>query len=65
MSLLYEKNLKMLPKTNIVLPFNRQYFRDEAQYDSYSTILVLRCKIMQHSTGGKYNTDGKHNFKYW
>ena len=29
--LLYEKNLKMLPKTNIVLPFNRKYFRDAIQ----------------------------------
>ena len=28
MSLLFEKNLQMLPKTNIVLPFNGQYFRD-------------------------------------
>ena len=31
MSLLYEKNLNMLPKINTALPFNRQYFSNVAQ----------------------------------
>ena len=31
MSLLCEKNLKMLLKTNIILPFNRRYFSNTAQ----------------------------------
>ena len=33
----------------------------EMQYNSYNTILVLWCKIMQHNTGRKHNTGSKHN----
>ena len=34
----------------------------ETQYNSYNTIPVLWCKIMQLKTGGKYKTGSKHNF---
>ena len=51
MSLICEKNLKMLPKINIVLPSNRQAMFQHHR-TNYDTTLVLQCKIMQHSTGG-------------
>ena len=47
-SLLYEKNLKMLPKTNIVLPFNRQYFRDAIRYLQYDTGVGMQDNAAQH-----------------
>ena len=63
MSLLYEKILKFYPKP--ILFYRLTDNISETQYDSYNTILVLQYKIMQHNTGGKYNTGGKQNFKCW
>ena len=57
MSFLYEKILKCYPKPILFYLLTGNI--SEAQYDSYNTILVLRCKIKQHNTGGKCNTDCK------
>ena len=58
-----KKILKCYPKP--ILFYRLTDNISEMQCDSYNSILVLRCKIMQHNTGGKCNTGGKHNFKYW
>ena len=54
-----KKILKCYPKS--ILFYRLTDNISEMQYDSYNNILVLRCKIMQHNTGGKYNTGSKHN----
>ena len=40
MSALYEKKFIMLPKTNTVLSFNRQYFSDKLQYNTGVAIVI-------------------------
>ena len=52
MFLLYARNLKMLPKPDIVLPFKQKNISASQHKGRYSTMLVLQCKIMQHNTGG-------------
>ena len=49
-----KKNLKCYP--NPILFYRLTGNISETQYHSYNRILVLRCKIMQQNTGGKYNT---------
>ena len=48
MYLLYEKSFKMLPKTNIVLPFNRQYFRDTIGQLQYDIGVAIQDNAAQH-----------------
>ena len=56
MSLLYEKNLKMVPKTtDIVLPFNQQNISVMQHKLQYNTGM-LQCKKMQYDTGGTVPT---------
>ena len=48
MSLLYEKKLKMLPKPNIVLLFNRQYFRNAIRLLQYDPGVAMPDNAAQH-----------------
>ena len=44
----------MLPRTNIVLPFNQQYFRDAIQWLQYNTGVVIQDNAAQHWLQAQY-----------
>ena len=48
MSLLYEKNLRMLPKTDIALSFNRQNISATQHKLQYDTGVAMQDNAAQH-----------------
>ena len=65
MSLLYEKNLKMLPKTNIAVPFNRENISATQHKFQYYTDVTMQDNAAQHWWYSTIGTDSKHIFKQW
>ena len=67
MSLLYAKNLKMLPKTDIVLPYKQQNIsamQHKGRYNMIYTCVAMEDNAAQHWW---YSTIilATNNFKHW
>ena len=65
MFLLYEKNLKMLPKTDIVLLFNRENISATQHKFQYHTGVAMQDNAAQQWWYSTIGTDSKHIFKQW
>ena len=55
----------MLPKTNIVLPFNGQYFRDTIQQLQYNTGVVMQDNAAQNWWGVQNWQQTQFQILYW